>query len=227
MEMRVLWLLLFAGSMAQEDMDRNIFLFPKKSVDDYVVLKPMVTGPLHKLTVCLRSYTEVGNSALFTLGTPKSKVLNMFAIFQSHIPYSIPFYDSSIYINNTQVSITGKAKPLDWNHICVTWDSNTGVLQLWVNGKVSPRAVLQKGFSIDLQDGISLGQMQQYYYPEWDPNASFQGEITDVHMWNKVLPPKLIRQVLRNYIYTSGNVISWKSLHYTIIGDVIVQPKLY
>ncbi|XP_031747056.1 C-reactive protein isoform X1 [Xenopus tropicalis] len=227
MEMRVLWLLLFAGSMAQEDMNRNIFFFPKKSVSDYVVLKPVVTGPLNNFTVCLRSYTDAGNSALFTLGTPKSKVLNMFVIYQSHIPYSLPFYDSRIYIHNTQVSITGKAKPLDWNHICVTWDSNTGVLQLWVNGKLSPLTVLQKGFSIDLQDGISLGQMQKYLDPEWDPNASFQGEITDVHMWNKVLPPEEIEQVQRNYLYTDGNVVSWRSLRYTIIGDVIVQPKLY
>ncbi|KAE8588026.1 hypothetical protein XENTR_v10022285, partial [Xenopus tropicalis] len=212
------------------DMDRNIFFFPKKSVDDYVVLKPVVTGPLNNFTVCLRSYTEVGNSALFTLGTPKSQVRNMFVIYQSHIPYSLPFYYSIIYINNTQVYITGKANPLDWNHICVTWDSDTGVLQLWVNGKVSPLAVLQKGFSIDLQDGISLGQMQRYYRyhsMEWDREASFQGEITDVHMWNEVLPPETIWQVQRNSWYTSGNVISWRSLNYAINGDVIVQPKLY
>ncbi|NP_001015873.2 MGC108147 protein precursor [Xenopus tropicalis] len=241
MEMRVLWLLLFAGSMAQEDMDRNVFLFPRRSNDDYVVLKPMVTGPLHNLTVCLRSYTDAGTYALLTVGTLESRIRNMFVILQSISSYSqtSPYHYSNIYINNMASPIPEKADVLGWIHRCVTWDSNTGVLQLWVNGKVSPRTVLQKGFSIDLQDGISLGQMQvrsgnrhyigHYYVSnqyEWDSSSLFQGEITDVHMWNEVLPPETIWQVLLNNRDINGNVISWRSLNYTINGDVTVQPKL-
>ncbi|OCT69016.1 hypothetical protein XELAEV_18040324mg [Xenopus laevis] len=215
MEMRVLCLLLIAGSMAREDMDRNVFLFPRSSVADYVVLTPMVTGPLDKLTVCLRSYTEGGIYALLTVGTPESRICKAFAIFYNP---------------------TTKADILEWIHMCVTWDSDTGVLQLWVNGKVSPRRVVQKGFSIDLQDGISLGQMQiisefGWYRPishgnEWDHYTSFQGEISDVHMWNEVLSPETIRKVLLNNRDINGNVISWRSLNYTIKGDVTVQPKL-
>ncbi|XP_031747058.1 C-reactive protein isoform X2 [Xenopus tropicalis] len=227
MAMQILWLLFIAGSMAQEDMDKKVFLFPSQSPSDYVVLKPMVTGPLDKLTACLRSYTDRGGSPLLTVGIPVSQIRNVFSIFQFNIDYSQKYFYSKIYVNNMAVTIHASVDVLDWNHICVTWDSNTGVLQLWVNGKLSPLTVLQKGFSIDLQDGISLGQMQKYLDPEWDPNASFQGEITDVHMWNKVLPPEEIEQVQRNYLYTDGNVVSWRSLRYTIIGDVIVQPKLY
>ncbi|XP_018088907.1 C-reactive protein-like isoform X2 [Xenopus laevis] len=221
MKMRVLCLLLFAGSMAQEDMDRNVFLFPSKTVDDYVVLTPMVTEPLDKLTVCLRSYTDGGRYALFSVGTRKSKIRKIFVIVQD-TSHSYP----TIYINNTQVSIPAKADVLEWNHYCVTWDSNTGVLQLWVNGKVSLRKILKKGYSIDLQDGISLGQMQRDYWEELDPDLSFEGEISDVHMWNEVLSPKTIRRVLLNNREINGNVISWRSLNYTINGDVIVQPKL-
>ncbi|KAE8588033.1 hypothetical protein XENTR_v10022292 [Xenopus tropicalis] len=225
MEMRVLWLFLFAGSVAQEDMDRNVFLFSTPSKTDYVVLNPEVTEPLHNLTFCLRSYTDQMNQALLTTGTPQSQKRNMFVIFQSPTDYiqTSPYFYTSIYINNTLVSIKTKAVVLDWIHRCVTWDSNTGVLQLWVNGKVFPRRVLQKGFSIDLGEGISLGQMQK---DDWSPTPPFQGEISDVHMWNEVLPPETIWQVLLNNRYINGNVISWRSLNYTIIGDVTVQPKL-
>uniref|UniRef100_A0A6I8PUM6 C-reactive protein n=1 Tax=Xenopus tropicalis TaxID=8364 RepID=A0A6I8PUM6_XENTR len=239
MEVRVLWLLLFAGSMAQEDMNRNVFFFPRRSADDYVVLTPVVTGPLHNLTVCLRSYTDAERYALLTVGTLESRIYNMFVILQSTFIYSqtSPYQYSNIYINNMALPIPEKAVVLDWIHRCVTWDSNTGVLQLWVNGKVSPRAVLQKGFSIDLQDGISLGHMQLRYHirqsqhrsydrNEWDSSSLFQGEISDVHMWNEVLPPETIWQVLLNNRYINGNVISWRSLNYTINGDVTVQPKL-
>uniref|UniRef100_A0A6I8T1P0 C-reactive protein n=1 Tax=Xenopus tropicalis TaxID=8364 RepID=A0A6I8T1P0_XENTR len=237
MEMRVLWLLLFAGSMAQEDMDRNVFLFPRRSAADYVVLTPMVTGPLHNLTVCLRSYTGGGGKyALLTVGTLESRLRNMFFILQDAVDYNPQNYYSNIAINSVSVSFQTMAHPLGWIHRCVTWDSNTGVLQLWVNGKVSPRTALQKGFSIDLQDGFSLGQIlknpdfrwnqMQNMRNEWNSQFSFQGEITDVHMWNEVLPPETIWQVLLNNRYINGNVISWRSLNYTINGDVTVQPKL-
>ncbi|OCT66459.1 C-reactive protein-like [Xenopus laevis] len=238
MEMRVLWLLLFAGSMAQEDMDRNVFLFPGKTSADYVILTPVVIQPLNKLTVCLRSYTEGGKFALLSVGTPESYINNIFSIAQDVIGGFTPqYYNSNIAINGLLVSIRTNTNVLDWTHRCVTWDSNTGVLQLWVNGKVSPRTVLQKGSSIDLKDGISLGhilansgfgrnQMSSNIRKEVSSGYSFQGEITDVHMWNEVLSPETIRKVLLNNRYVNGNVISWRSLNYTLNGDVIVQPKL-
>eukprot|EP00079_Xenopus_tropicalis_P029526 XP_012824980.1 PREDICTED: C-reactive protein-like [Xenopus tropicalis] len=226
MAMQILWLLFIAGSMAQEDMDKKVFLFPSQSPSDYVVLKPMVTGPLDKLTACLRSYADQGGSPLLTVGIPVSQIRNVFSIFQFNIDYSQKYFYSKIYVNNMAVTIHASVDVLDWNHICVTWDSNTGVLQLWVNGKVFIRRALQKGFSIDLQDNISLGQMRRYYGPRSETMIPFQGEITDVNMWNRILPPGIIKQIPLNSS-VNGNVISWRSLSYTIKGNVIVQPKLY
>ncbi|OCT66460.1 C-reactive protein-like [Xenopus laevis] len=229
MEVRVLWLLLCAVSMAQEDMDKNVFLFSKSSHADYVVLNPEVTEPLHKLTICLRSYTDLTvGRALFIVGKPETQRRNVFVMFQNPTDFTqtSPYCYSNIYINDTLVSIKAKADILDWMHRCVTWDSNTGVLQLWVNGKLSPRTVLQKGSSIDLQDGIYLGPVHSNREILWNPPIPFEGEISDVHMWNEVLPPETIRRVLLNNRYVNGDVISWRSLNYTINGDVIVQPKL-
>ncbi|XP_012825092.1 C-reactive protein [Xenopus tropicalis] len=224
--MRVLWLLLVAGSMAREDMERNVFLFPNQNGSDYVLLTPMVTEPLDKLTVCLRIYTNDRRYALFNVGTTKSSI-EMSVVFQPMSCYSgYPYCSTDIFMNTTQVSIPAKANPLDWNHICVTWDSDAGVLQLWVNGKLSPRTIMQEAFSVDLQKGFVLGQKRHYYDQKWDSYVSFQGEISDVHMWNRVLPPATIGKVLLNKRYINGNVISWRSLKYTVYGNVIVQPKL-
>ncbi|KAE8588027.1 hypothetical protein XENTR_v10022286 [Xenopus tropicalis] len=105
--------------MAQQDMDSEVFLFPRRSVDDYVVLTPMVTGPLHNLTVCLRSYTDVGRYALLTVGTLVSRIRNMFVILQSTSSYSqtSPYQYSNIYINNMALPIPEKADVLDWIHM--------------------------------------------------------------------------------------------------------------
>ncbi|OCT69015.1 C-reactive protein [Xenopus laevis] len=226
MEIQIFCLLLCYGSMAQEDMDRSVFLFPMQSAADYVVLTPMVTEPLRKLTVCLRSYTEGRRYAFFTTDTPNSQIHN-FVFFQMPTSNCISNCPSYIYLNNAHASFNVKTDTLEWIHRCVTWDSDTGVLQLWVNGKVSPRTVLKKGFSIDLPNGITLGQMRRASYETgWDYQTSFHGEISDVHMWNEVLSPETIRQVLLNNRDINGNVISWRSLKYTIKGDVTVQPKL-
>uniref|UniRef100_A0A6I8Q1S1 Pentraxin family member n=1 Tax=Xenopus tropicalis TaxID=8364 RepID=A0A6I8Q1S1_XENTR len=216
--MRVLWLLLVAGSMAREDMERNVFLFPNQNGSDYVLLTPMVTEPLDKLTVCLRIYTNDRRYALFNVGTTKSSIEITFMVCSS-------LYTIYIYIYGTK-SKSVTAGGLGWNHICVTWDSYTGVLQLWVNGKVSPRTIMQEAFSVDLQKGFVLGQKRDYYYQKWDSYVSFEGEISDVHMWNRVLPPETIRKVLLNRRNINGNVISWRSLNYTLYGNVTVQPKL-
>ncbi|XP_018089347.1 C-reactive protein-like [Xenopus laevis] len=229
MEVRVLCFLLFVGSMAKEDMERKVFIFPRQSISDYVELTPQLTEPLDKLTVCLRTYTDLSKShALFSLDLPESWDRHMFDIFQAPIDYTrpTPFHAFFVYINNSLAYSNAQAEVLHWRHSCVTWDSDTGVLQLWVNGKVYPQRVLQKGSSIDLQKGISLGQMRRNYGTGWEPESSFQGEISDVHMWNEVLPPETIRQVLINNRYINGNVISWRSLNYTLNGDVIVQPKV-
>ncbi|NP_001088087.1 uncharacterized protein LOC494784 precursor [Xenopus laevis] len=217
-----LWLLLIAGSMADQNMRDNVFLFPSQSASDYVLLTPKMTGPLQKLTVCLRSNTDRGGSALFTVGTPESRIRNIFSI----LPFTManPYFYCKIYINNTDVTINAKADVLSWIHMCVTWDSNTGVVELWVNGRAFIRRVLQKGFSIDLQEGIALGQMRRNSRREWETALPFQGEITDVNMWNSVLSPGYIKQVQQHHNMI-GNVISWWSLNYTIKGNVIVQPK--
>ncbi|NP_001107522.1 uncharacterized protein LOC100135384 [Xenopus tropicalis] len=212
--------------MAQEDMERNVFLFPTRSVINYVVLTPMVTESLDKLTVCLRIYTNDRRYALFNVGTTES-LIEMSVVFQSMPCYTdLPYCSNDIFMNTLKVSIPAKADVLDWNHICVTWDSYTGVLQLWVNGKVSPRTIMQEAFSVDLQKGFVLGQKRDYYYQKWDSYVSFEGEISDVHMWNRVLPPETIRKVLLNRRNINGNVISWRSLNYTLYGNVTVQPKL-
>ncbi|KAM4690384.1 C-reactive protein-like [Rhinophrynus dorsalis] len=202
-------------------MDRSVFLFPKETSTDYVILKPLVTKPLDKLTICLRTYTDLSRlQALFTLDTHNSSNLNMFTIFQ------IPPQYSSVIVDNELVYFKTDTDVLDWKHTCVGWDSGTGVVHLWIDGKLYPRKLVKKGFSVDLQASIVLGQKRNIN-PQYDPSQSYVGEITDVHMWDYVLTPQAIKLAKFNNKYFNGNVINWRSLDYDIKGDVLVQPKLH
>ncbi|XP_075463655.1 C-reactive protein-like [Ascaphus truei] len=216
-------LLLFAGVsgiLAQTDMRNNVFLFPGETANSYVRLQPENNGPFDQLTVCLRAYTDLTRSySLFSLATPAKD--NDFLLF----PYPHPINQLSVSVGNQDLYYNLTARDtLEWLSTCVSWDSSTGVVQLWINGKLYPRKVFQKGYKINANPIIVIGQEQDSYGGKFAADQSFLGEITDVHMWDKVLTQQEITDVLYNNIV--GNVINWRSLKHEDKGNVIMQPYL-
>ncbi|XP_018430996.1 PREDICTED: uncharacterized protein LOC108803671 [Nanorana parkeri] len=218
MELRVLVLLLvIPGSLAQEDLEGKMFLFPKETNTAHVILRPTITNPLQKVSVCLRSYTDLSRHYTpFSLATPGKD--NAFLI------YLQPPNTCSVFINQEEIVFKTDSESLDWRHTCVAWDSNTGEVQLWVNGKLYPGGVAMKGSSIAAETSIVLGQEQDTFGGTFDASQSLVGEISDVHMWDDVLTPEDIQMVISGDLH--GNVINWKSLSYEIKGDVLVKPKV-
>uniref|UniRef100_A0A8C5QKA3 Pentraxin family member n=1 Tax=Leptobrachium leishanense TaxID=445787 RepID=A0A8C5QKA3_9ANUR len=205
-----------AGSSMRTNqyLSSNVFLFPKETATAHVILKPETSKPLEKLTVCLRSYTELTRQhTLFSLATAGKD--NMFVIWGN---------PSVVTINQGDSPIKTDAEVLDWKHICASWDSGSGVVQLWVNGKVYLRKVSNKGLTIPSPASIILGQDQDSYGGGFQASQSFVGEICDIQMWDSVLSPEDIRIVQAND--KIGNVLRWTSLSYEIKGDVLVLPKL-
>ncbi len=60
----------------------------------------------------------------------------------------------------------------------------------------------------------------------FDTSQSFEGEITDVHMWDYILSGRLIKAVYSNQEpYEKGNVINWNTIKYEITGNVLAVKK--
>ncbi|KAG8549663.1 hypothetical protein GDO81_020218 [Engystomops pustulosus] len=214
-----LLLVVLMRSQAQQDLGNKVFFFPKETDTAHVVLKPIMKTPLRKLSVCLRSYTDLSRQyGLFSLAMSDPKVYNAFLIMIS------PPHYCSVYINNEQISIKVDPEVGDWKHTCVTWDSTSGVIQLWINGKLYPRKVSNKGFSINTKINIIVGQEQDLFGGGFNKSQSFVGDLTDIHMWDSVLTPGDIQKVMTND--HTGNVINWRSLNFDITGDALIQPNL-
>ncbi|XP_077327320.1 C-reactive protein-like [Lithobates pipiens] len=198
-----------------QHLENKVFVFPKETNTAHVILRPTITKPLKKVSVCLRSYTDLSRPyTTFSLATPGKD--NAFLI------YLHPPNTCSLYINQEITSFKTDSESLDWRHICVTWDSDTGVVQLLVNGKLYPRRVSMKGSSIAAETSIVLGQEQDSFGGNFDAKQSLVGEISDVHMWDYVLTPEDIKKVISGR--HNGNVINWISLYLEIKGEVLVQP---
>ncbi|XP_040202897.1 C-reactive protein-like [Rana temporaria] len=217
MKLCILLLLFIMGTLSCEDMSDKVFLFPGPSATAHVILKPEIKKSLKNITICLRSYTELTREyCLFSMATPG--VDNAFLILTK---------SPNVIMYALQEDRTFRIDPeaLAWKHTCGTWDSNTGVMQLWVNGKLYPRKVAKKGSIIGDEASIILGQDQDTFGGGFDAGQSFVGEIGDVHMWDYTLTPDEIKGVMSGHV--KGNHINWNSLYYDIKGNVLVQPKLY
>lgn len=200
-------------------MDGQVFLFASRSATNYVTLKQEVTS-LKGFTACLRAFTELTEGySYFSCNSPTQD--NSLLLFRRNSKES-PF---SVHVGGPEMPFRATSPALDRSHhICGTWDSFTGVIQMFLNGKPLARKVMKKGYSIQGPLKCILGQEQDSFGGNFDINQSFVGEIDNVHVWDYVLSPADIHQAFMNNKHLNGNVISWRNLWYDITGDVLVEP---
>ncbi|XP_006272649.1 serum amyloid P-component [Alligator mississippiensis] len=222
MEKLLLWLLVLAGLsgiVAQQDLFGQVFVFPRTSATAHVVLGTKNKQPLQSFTVCLRYFSDLTRN--YTLFSYASKVHdNEILLFRAY-PGT---YTLSVAMDFVTYNCQEKESP-EWVHICASWESATGIAELWVDGKPLPRKGLQKDYSVKAEASILLGQDQDTYAGEFDEMQSFVGEITDLHMWDRILTSAEIRLV-RNNEALPPHAIDWRNLAYEIKHYVVLKPSL-
>ncbi|XP_013930089.1 PREDICTED: serum amyloid P-component-like [Thamnophis sirtalis] len=202
-----------SGSFGHEDLRNKVFAFPAPSATSAVVLPISNQQPLTKLTVCLSYYTLLTRPyGLFSYAT--RSVDNDFLIYKSQ-PNEYAIHVGGGVVN---FKVAQKEKP-SWEHICVSWDSSNGLVQFWLNGVPLPRQGLKKGYSINPEGSVLLGQDQDNFGGGFDINQSFVGEISDVNLWPRMLSPVEVGLSDKNFMLPSP-LINWRSLSYTIKNEV-------
>ncbi|KFO18163.1 C-reactive protein [Fukomys damarensis] len=220
---KLLWCFLVLISLSdvfgQKDMSKKTFVFPKESDNSYVSLKAQLKKPLNAFTVCLRFYTDLFTSrgySIFSYATKKHS--NEILIFWSKNRGYILFFLLSLLVH-----LGIQYTPV---HICASWESVSGIIELWVDGKPQVRKSLQKGHSVGTGAIIILGQDQDSFGGSFDANQSFVGDIGDVNMWDFVLSPEEISAVYAGGTF-SPNVLDWRSLTSETHGEVFIRPHLW
>nr|AFA37846.1 CRP [Apodemus agrarius] len=222
---KLLWCFLtmisFSQAFGHEDMSTWAFVFPKVSDTSYVSLEAESKEPLNAFTVSLRFYTAlstVRSFSIFSYATEKS--YNDILLFWTK--------DKGYHfaVGGPEVLFTVSEIPQAPTHICASWESATGIVELWVDGKPRVRKSLNKGYTVWTNASIILGQEQDSYGGRFDAKQSLVGDIGDVNMWDFVLSPEQI-----NAVYVGGtlspNVLNWRSLKYKAQGEVFIKPQLW
>ncbi|NWY39761.1 AGRD2 protein, partial [Sylvia atricapilla] len=104
-----------------------------------------------------------------------------------------------------------------WHHFCVTWQRENGTWAIYADGKrrasasglcsvgpSAPQAIFGQGTFIIGQDQDSLGGT-------FRAKESFSGNITDLHIWQRVLSTEQIEKVRSCWVLEQDLLFGWSS----------------
>ncbi|XP_014939271.2 C-reactive protein [Acinonyx jubatus] len=207
------------GAFLQSDMQKKAFVFPIESDKSFVTLFAQVQKPLKAFTVCLRVYTALTRPySLFSYATRAQSNEILLFKYRSGV-YSVSVGGSDAYFKTPEKSYA----PV---HFCISWESSSGIVELWVDGRPMVRTSLKKGYTVGAGASIILGQEQDSFAGNFDTNQSLVGDIGEVNMWDFVLSPVEINSVYNGKAF-SANVLNWQELKYEAQGEVFVKNQLW
>ncbi|XP_036931788.1 C-reactive protein-like [Acanthopagrus latus] len=201
-----------------QDLSGKKFIFPQETSTAHVRLTT-TKQDLRAVTVCLRSFTDLQRGyTLFSLATPSAD--NAFLIFKSDKN------EVGIWVRNQGGYFRGQNYKLNtWHSLCSTWDSASGLAQLWLDGKPSNLRLFSSGSSISGPIIIVLGQDQDSHGGGFVIEDSFMGMLSNVHMWDYVISPCEIQNYMEDLSFAPGNVLNWGALEFQAIGTVLIEDE--
>ncbi|XP_034730507.1 serum amyloid P-component-like [Etheostoma cragini] len=116
-------------------------------------------------------------------------------------------------------------KPNMWHSVCTTWDSSSGLVQLWFDGRPSIRKYITSE-AIRGSPMIIIGQEQDSHGGGFDLKQCFVGMMSDVHMWDYTLSPCEMQKYVDDLNFTPGNLLNWSAMEFQIIDKVLIEDKL-
>ncbi|XP_078103706.1 C-reactive protein-like [Sander vitreus] len=219
MALFLLMVMLTACAASPQDLSGKMFTFPQQTDSAHVRLTTS-RQVLSAVTVCFRSFTDLRRDhSLFSLATPAFN--NEMLIFNGPSNNKYAFW-----INNKNVDFIGHDYKVNtWQSICSTWDSVSGLGQLWLDGKPSSRKFISSGSNISGPIIIVLGQEQDTHGGGFDIKQSFVGMLSDVHLWDHILSPCEIQNYMHRLNFAPGNVLNWRALEFQTTGRVLIEDK--
>uniref|UniRef100_A0A8V1A9Y1 C-reactive protein n=1 Tax=Gallus gallus TaxID=9031 RepID=A0A8V1A9Y1_CHICK len=198
-----------------DDLKYRVFVFPQASNDSYVLLQARPEHPLLNFTVCLRSYTDLTRPhSLFSYATKEQDNEILLLKFK---PTEYHFYVGGKY-----VAFHIPENYMDPEHVCVTWESPSGIVRFWLNGRPWPRKGLQKGYVVGNEAVVVLGQEQDAYGGGFDVLQSFTGEMSDVYMWDFGLSDSEVK-MLHYSEPEVAPIFGWRNFPYKTEGEVYLM----
>ena len=114
-----------------------------------------------------------------------------------------------------------------WHHVCTTWESSNGFWKVYKDGREEARGSrLKSGYKTKTNGILIVGQEQDSFGGDFDPNQHLLGELTGLNIWNRVLSPSKILEMSKSCHVGQGNVKKWSDFKVGIRGNVrVISPS--
>ncbi|KAL7863865.1 hypothetical protein AOLI_G00152850 [Acnodon oligacanthus] len=98
-----------------------------------------------------------------------------------------------------------------WRNRCFTWESSSGMAQLWFDSTMS------------IRKGVGRGQV---FFGQAELTISgFEGQVSDVYVWGSALSVKhLYCYLALGHSFPPGSVLDWRSVQYSTSGYALLEP---
>ena len=126
--------------------------------------------------------------------------------------------------------LQGSANDGRWHHICVTWRRSDGRWQFYKDGELqTSNTGLSTGRFIQSGGSLVLGQDQDSVGGGFDPSQSFQGSLTNVNVWSRVLSASEINSLSTSCLSGEGDVYRWSDFIYGVKGNtgIVIPPSCF
>uniref|UniRef100_A0A8C7PX04 Pentraxin family member n=1 Tax=Oncorhynchus mykiss TaxID=8022 RepID=A0A8C7PX04_ONCMY len=164
------------------DLGRKVLVFPYETDFSFMVLIPQKEMGLRTFTLCMRVATELEverQIILFAYRTTDYDELNVWHKKDGRIAFYLSGDSAFFHLPPITTFKTS---------LCLTWESRTGLAAFWVDGRRSTYQLADK----------HIGDLEAL--------QSFVGEVTDLNMWDYVLPRSQIQALHYGHKLTKRNI---------------------
>ncbi|XP_031566477.1 C-reactive protein-like [Actinia tenebrosa] len=185
---------------------KEVMSFPRKSVEDKVEHELQADVRLTAFTI-----------SMWVQADPSTDKLSPFCYATVGQPNEISVYLTKGYTELSIASTLEQGYPsvIDgkWHHLCATWQNFDGTYKFYIDGvkKLGVKTSMRQGRVIQ-KGALLLGQEQDSYKGGFQASQSFQGNLSSVNMWNKVLNAQEVSALAKKCPTEEGNFISWSTL---------------
>ena len=115
-----------------------------------------------------------------------------------------------------------------WHHICLAWENTLGSWKFFKDGVVKDEGTsFKKGGNITEGGALVLGQDQDSVGGGFEASQSFQGMLSHVNVWDRVLDTSEIEEMSESCLpneRNEGNVFKWTDF-LSQEGAKLVEPS--
>ncbi|XP_046361832.2 sushi, von Willebrand factor type A, EGF and pentraxin domain-containing protein 1-like isoform X2 [Haliotis rufescens] len=217
----------FMADQCQEEVDPDFDLvFAHRSSYGFVTMEREEIPAMLAVSVCtwIRTSQVLGSGTIFSYTIPGHEndgtIVPEFGLSDN----------GGLKLTLRQESVTGSVtlSPHVWHHVCVIWQSDGGVWNIYINGTRHATGVgLAMGYELIGGGTLVIGQQQNTQGNIFNFWESFIGEISQFNIYDEPLSEGQIT-VLANQSQCDmsyGTVLSWTQVMDGIYGDVLISNR--